>query len=187
MAMSSRSLSPQSKCATEQCHGSIFGLKALSWVQALYYQWDPNAETHTFLCQLVTSLEIVWMINLAFVRDELPGVNVSVNSLHLWNPTGGSDGYMAARRPPQLVTPHLLILRWWARRWMMRCKGSRQGGGQGSGKVGVLGGGHGGEEGGVGGLGGGHISQTASPTCHPYFLFLWIEERGKLYLRYVSS
>ena len=75
---------------------------------------------------------------------------------------------MAARRPPQLVTPHLLILRWWARRWMMRCKGSRQGGGQGSGKVGVLGGG-GGQ---VGGLGGGHISQTASPTCHPYFLFL---------------
>ena len=56
----------------------------------------------------------------------------------------------------------------------MRCKGSKQGGGQGSGKVGVLGGGHGGGEGGgqVGGLGGGHISQTASPTCHPYFLFL---------------
>ena len=38
----------------------------------------------------------------------------------------------------------------------MRCKGSRQGGGQGSGKVGVLGGG-GGQ---VGGLGGGHISPT---------------------------
>ena len=179
MAMSSRSLSLQSKCASEQCHGSIFGLKALFWVQALYYQWDPNAETNTFLCQLATSLEIVWMINL--VWDELPGVNVSVNSLHLWNPTGGSDGYMAARRPPQLVTPHLLILRWWARRWMMRCKGSRQRGGQGSGKVGVLGGGHG------GGQGGGHISQMASPTCHPYFLFLWIEERGKLYSRYVSS
>ena len=29
MAMSSRSLSLQSKCASEQCHGSIFGLKAL--------------------------------------------------------------------------------------------------------------------------------------------------------------
>ena len=30
MAMSSRSLYLQSKCASEQCHGSIFGLKALS-------------------------------------------------------------------------------------------------------------------------------------------------------------
>ena len=45
------------------------------------------------------------MINLALSR----WVNVSVNSCHLWNPCGGSDGNMAGRRPPQLVTPHLFI------------------------------------------------------------------------------
>ena len=42
------------------------------------------------------------MINLALSR----WVNVSVNSCHLWNPCGGSDGNMAGRRPPHSPTRH---------------------------------------------------------------------------------